>query len=71
MRDTDQPAHSGGSSSQIDYVQVYVYKVVCEADAGWGHFTVAPPFGTVDDPSMHVSALTDAPPPSYNDLFNS
>ena len=31
--------------------------------------TVAPPVETVDDPSMHVSALTDAPPPSYYDLF--
>ena len=30
---------------------------------------VAPPVETVDDPSMHVSALTDAPPPSYYDLF--
>ena len=33
--------------------------------------TVAPPVETVDDPSMHVSAPADAPPPSYNDLFKS
>ena len=33
--------------------------------------TVAPPVETVDNPAMHVSAPADAPPPSYNDLFNS
>ena len=33
--------------------------------------TVAPPVETVDEPSMHVSAPADAPPPSYNDLFKS
>ncbi|KAL5247763.1 hypothetical protein ACHWQZ_G019597 [Mnemiopsis leidyi] len=33
--------------------------------------TIAPPDETVDDPSMHVSAPKDAPPPSYNDLYKS
>jgi hypothetical protein len=31
--------------------------------------TVLPPVEQADDPSQHVSAPADAPPPSYQDIF--